>query len=303
MLPQTAQTTESEEKPHRSHAVIRKARRTSPPPGTSMRARNLLGEFCGLIEPAPPPAQDPTNGPARHPLAGRKGSRDGSQGRPRGSDRRRAGRAAAVGSRRGEDARQGYRRDRAGAHCRPGQEGRGQPHVHGPLGRHAVRDREAVLRQRGPLDVDLRGEPVQDPQPEQHLCRREADHPESRADRHRGLHAAARQEAAEHRADVLGEEAERQPRLLRPGGPVGRRGRRQVARVRRGRDRHGRIRRQAVRPQPDQRLRLLADQRRPRSHGHVQPDQERQAAIAISSNGRNWRPWTTYVTGAYRGRC
>ena len=21
------------------------------------------------------------------------------------------------------------------------------------------------------------------------------------------------------------------------------------------------------------------------------------------SNGRNWRPWTTYVTGAYRGRC
>jgi LysM repeat protein len=46
--------------------------------------------------------------------------------------------------------------------------------------------------------------------------------------------------------------------------------------VHRGRDRHGRIRRQAVRPQPDQRLRLLADQRRPRSHGHVQPDQERQ---------------------------
>ena len=28
-----------------------------------------------------------------------------------------------------------------------------------------------------------------------------------------------------------------------------------------------------------------------------------KAAIAISSNGRNWRPWTTYVTGAYRGRC
>jgi LysM repeat protein len=28
-----------------------------------------------------------------------------------------------------------------------------------------------------------------------------------------------------------------------------------------------------------------------------------RAAIAISSNGRNWRPWTTYVTGAYRGRC
>jgi LysM repeat protein len=28
-----------------------------------------------------------------------------------------------------------------------------------------------------------------------------------------------------------------------------------------------------------------------------------RAAITISSNGRNWRPWTTYVTGAYRGRC
>jgi LysM repeat protein len=28
-----------------------------------------------------------------------------------------------------------------------------------------------------------------------------------------------------------------------------------------------------------------------------------KAAIAISGNGRNWRPWTTYVTGAYHGRC
>jgi LysM repeat protein len=28
-----------------------------------------------------------------------------------------------------------------------------------------------------------------------------------------------------------------------------------------------------------------------------------KAAIAISSNGSNWNPWTTYVTGAYRGRC
>ena len=28
-----------------------------------------------------------------------------------------------------------------------------------------------------------------------------------------------------------------------------------------------------------------------------------KAAIAISSNGNNWRPWTTYVTGAYHGRC
>ena len=27
------------------------------------------------------------------------------------------------------------------------------------------------------------------------------------------------------------------------------------------------------------------------------------AAIAISANGSNWLPWTTYVTGAYRGRC
>ena len=28
-----------------------------------------------------------------------------------------------------------------------------------------------------------------------------------------------------------------------------------------------------------------------------------KAAIAISGNGSSWRPWTTYVTGAYRGRC
>jgi len=28
-----------------------------------------------------------------------------------------------------------------------------------------------------------------------------------------------------------------------------------------------------------------------------------RAAIAISGNGSNWGPWTTYVTGAYRGRC
>lgn len=28
-----------------------------------------------------------------------------------------------------------------------------------------------------------------------------------------------------------------------------------------------------------------------------------KAAIAISSDGSNWTPWTTYVTGAYAGRC
>lgn len=28
-----------------------------------------------------------------------------------------------------------------------------------------------------------------------------------------------------------------------------------------------------------------------------------KAAIAISGNGTNWRAWTTYVTGAYVGRC
>jgi LysM repeat protein len=43
------------------------------------------------------------------------------------------------------------------------------------------------------------------------------------------------------------------------------------------------------------------------SHGPAQatfnPMGNARAAIAISSNGHNWRPWTTYVTGAYRGRC
>jgi LysM repeat protein len=28
-----------------------------------------------------------------------------------------------------------------------------------------------------------------------------------------------------------------------------------------------------------------------------------QAAITISDDGRDWDPWTTYVTGAYEGRC
>jgi hypothetical protein len=28
-----------------------------------------------------------------------------------------------------------------------------------------------------------------------------------------------------------------------------------------------------------------------------------KAAIIISNNGHDWAPWTTYVTGAYEGRC
>src|ERR1700759_5276379 len=43
MLPQTAQSTNSEEKPHRSHAVSTKARRTSPPPGRVRGRGNYLG--------------------------------------------------------------------------------------------------------------------------------------------------------------------------------------------------------------------------------------------------------------------
>ena len=43
------------------------------------------------------------------------------------------------------------------------------------------------------------------------------------------------------------------------------------------------------------------------SHGSAEatfnPIGNAEAAIAISSNGTNWNPWTTYVTGAYRGRC
>jgi len=43
------------------------------------------------------------------------------------------------------------------------------------------------------------------------------------------------------------------------------------------------------------------------SHGPAQatfnPIGNAKAAIAISGNGTDWNPWTTYVTGAYRGRC
>jgi len=43
------------------------------------------------------------------------------------------------------------------------------------------------------------------------------------------------------------------------------------------------------------------------SHGPAEatfnPIGNARAAIAISGNGRDWYPWTTYVTGAYHGRC
>jgi LysM repeat protein len=43
------------------------------------------------------------------------------------------------------------------------------------------------------------------------------------------------------------------------------------------------------------------------SHGAAEatfnPIGNAKAAIAISSNGTDWGPWTTYVTGAYQGRC
>jgi LysM repeat protein len=43
------------------------------------------------------------------------------------------------------------------------------------------------------------------------------------------------------------------------------------------------------------------------SHGPAEatfnPIGNARAAIAISSDGTNWSPWTTYVTGAYQGRC
>ncbi len=43
------------------------------------------------------------------------------------------------------------------------------------------------------------------------------------------------------------------------------------------------------------------------SHGPAEatfnPIGNAEAAIAISGDGTNWDPWTTYVTGAYEGRC
>jgi LysM repeat protein len=43
------------------------------------------------------------------------------------------------------------------------------------------------------------------------------------------------------------------------------------------------------------------------SHGPAEatfnPIGNARAAIAISGNGSDWNPWTTYVTGAYQGRC
>ena len=28
-----------------------------------------------------------------------------------------------------------------------------------------------------------------------------------------------------------------------------------------------------------------------------------RATVAISDDGRDWNPWTAFVTGAYQGRC
>jgi LysM repeat protein len=43
------------------------------------------------------------------------------------------------------------------------------------------------------------------------------------------------------------------------------------------------------------------------SHGPAEatfnPIGNAKAAVAISSDGTDWNPWTTYVTGAYQGRC
>jgi LysM repeat protein len=43
------------------------------------------------------------------------------------------------------------------------------------------------------------------------------------------------------------------------------------------------------------------------SHGPAEatfdPVGNAKAAVAISGNGSDWLPWTTYVTGAYQGRC
>ena len=79
----------------------------------------------------------------------------------------------------------------------------------------------------------------------------------------------------DHAHDVRSQ-PERHAELLRARGAVGV-GRRLVRRGLHGRgDRHGRIRRQPVRPQPDQRLRLLADQRLARpGAGHLQRVRQR----------------------------
>ena len=43
------------------------------------------------------------------------------------------------------------------------------------------------------------------------------------------------------------------------------------------------------------------------SHGPAQatfdPTGNARAAVAISGDGHNWSPWTTYTSGAYEGRC
>jgi Lysozyme like domain len=35
----------------------------------------------------------------------------------------------------------------------------------------------------------------------------------------------------------------------------------------------------------------------------LNPLQNAKSAIALSGNGTNWGPWTTYHSGAYSGKC
>ena len=39
-----------------------------------------------------------------------------------------------------------------------------------------------------------------------------------------------------------------------------------------------------------------------RVHGRTLPGNAK-AAVIISDDGGNWTPWTTFTSGAYRGRC
>jgi len=133
---------------------------TSPRSGTGRRARKRLGEFCGSSQQAPPTQEDPAHRQAHHTVSGRESGREGRQGGTGDGHRGRAGRGAA-GARRREESREGHHGDRASAHRSTGKANPpGQPQLHRPPGRHAVRDRAALLRQPGRLAVAVPRERV-----------------------------------------------------------------------------------------------------------------------------------------------
>jgi hypothetical protein len=249
-------------------------------------------------------SEDPAHRSAHHAVAGGEGRGEGGQGRPRGGDRGRAGRGGAAGARRREGSATDRDGGRAGAHRRrdrrPGPARcAGHPHVHGPFRRFAVQISERYYGTSADWRwiYEANRSKISNPN-DIYVGERLTIPAHARPRTHVVLHPQARQGQPSRGAD-LQDQPERDARLHRPGGTLGRCRRLARRGLHGGRDRDGGIGRQAVRPEPDRRLRLLADQRLARAReATFNALGNARAAIAISDDGSDWDAWTTYTSTA-----